>query len=86
MSAKPEAIETKLVRATDIGFYAGSLRVPGVEFEVPKGLRSKWFVDVTPELPDFVPDPGTQRSEPIALSQLAEAPRKTFVDHINKKR
>ena len=66
------------VRATKPGFFNGSLKDVGDEFEVPKGSKSKWFepiVDTAEPIADDKPKgnkrgggsrPKNDTAEPVA--------------------
>lgn len=66
------------VVATKAGFFAGSLREPGTEFEVPSSFKASWVAPVgSPAGEEAKPKPAP-RARPRALSELAR-PGKSFI-------
>lgn len=66
------------VVATQLGFYDGSLREPGTEFEVPGSFTASWVVPAgSPAGVDARPKPPAKPS-PRALSELSR-PGKSFI-------
>lgn len=75
----------KTVRALELGVYDAKMRPAGTVFEVPDGLRGKWFTVVDAEHPApeaEVPEP----QKPIAPSEFTKAQPVTFVQQMNKKK
>jgi len=73
------------VRATEVGFYNGSLISPGTVFMVPEGHKGTWFVPST--VPAPAPTP-VVKDEPMTLGELAKsqsAGGKTFIEYTTKK-
>ena len=67
------------VVATQTGFYDGSLREPGTEFEVPDSLQIHWAIPVdSPGSEAVKPKPAT-KPRPRALSELSR-PGKSFIE------
>lgn len=66
------------VTALKAGFFGGSLREPGVTFEVPDGTKSAWFAPVDGEQAKAA-KPAKAKEQPKALSELA-APGKSFTE------
>ena len=57
------------VKALKPGFFGGSLREEGQEFEVPSGTKASWFVAVE----DYkAPAKAKAKAEPVTLSQMAK--------------
>lgn len=65
--------DTKQVRATELGFYRGSMVQPGTVFQVPATFKAKWVVDA--QAPAAPVAPKTVREEPTTLSELGRAGR-----------
>ena len=67
------------VVATHLGFYDGSLREPGTEFEVPGSFEASWVVPAgSPAGAAARPKPAG-RTSPRALSELSR-PGKSFIE------
>lgn len=67
------------VIATHAGFFAGSLREKGTEFEVPDSFKASWVAPVgSPAGEEAKPKP-TPKPRARALSELAK-PGKSFVE------
>lgn len=62
------------VKATKVGFYDGSRRRVGDVFEVPDGIKGKWFepmpVTEAPKVEKSKPKPKGKGEEPSTLSEL----------------
>lgn len=59
-------------------FYAGSLRKPGQELDVPDDFKASWFVaSGTSKAQAAKPKPPSA-PEPVALSQMGKGAPKTF--------
>ena len=58
------------VKALQAGFFGGSLREEGQEFEVPSGTKSSWFV----AMEDYkAPVKAKAPAVPKTLSEMAKA-------------
>ena len=64
------------VKALQAGFFGGSLRDAGHEFDVPEGTKSSWFVEVG----DFKAPAKATKAAPKALSEIAKAPAEAPTD------
>jgi hypothetical protein len=65
------------VKALQAGFFGGSLRDAGHEFDVPEGTKSSWFVAVGDfKAPAKAPAKAVQKS----LSEIAKAPAEAPTD------
>jgi hypothetical protein len=59
------------VKALKPGFFGGSLRDVGQEFDVPNGTKGTWFVAVE----DFkAPAKAKAKAAPSTLSEMAKEP------------
>lgn len=67
------------VVATQTGFYDGSLREPGTEFEVPDSLQIHWAVPVGSPGSDSAKPKPVAKPRPRALSELSR-PGKSFIE------
>lgn len=79
--------KTKTVVAISVGFYGGSLRHPGAEFQVPEGFKGKWFkpkADLKPE--DLKPSEPNTKTQPTTLSELSKSKGGSFTDVMKPKK
>lgn len=67
------------VIATQTGFYDGSLREPGTEFEVPDSLQIHWAVPVGSPHGEAARVKPVPKPRPRALSELSRA-GKSFIE------
>lgn len=59
------------VKALKAGFFGGTLREVGEEFEVPTGTKSTWFAPLTEYK---APAAAKAKADPKTLSEIAKAP------------
>ena len=65
------------VKALQAGFFGGSLRDEGQEFEVPAGTKSSWFVS----LEEYkAPVAVKAKAAAKTLSEIAKAPASAATD------
>lgn len=67
------------VIATQAGFFAGSLREKGTEFEVPDSFKASWVVRVGSPAAEEAKPKAQAKPRPRALSELAK-PGKSFIE------
>ena len=67
------------VIATQPGFFAGSLREPGAEFEVPDSFKASWAVPLESPAAEAAKPKPAAKAKPRALSELAR-PGKSFIE------
>jgi hypothetical protein len=65
------------VKALKAGFFGGSLRDVGEEFEVPEGTKSAWFATLAEYK---APVAAKAKAEPKTLSEIAKAPVKASAE------
>lgn len=72
------------VKATQFGFFGGSRRRPGDEFEVPQGTKASWFAEVPVKGASAEPAEKkvSAKAKPIALSQIGKEPATGPLDNL----
>jgi hypothetical protein len=67
------------VVATAVGFYKGSRKRPGQEFDVPEGTKGKWFVkgEDAPKKSAVDPKAKGKKGGPGTFSEIARGDAKT---------